>query len=130
MLGATQRWTIVFCSGVAVSCATRWRRFYRSTANASNDSCCVASTIRRDAARVWVEWEDLQLPAGVHCGAHVAVIGNLKTFNVGGGFHVVKACLLAVSPQAMIRAALDKYPDAVIKKIRPVMPRKVDDGTD
>jgi hypothetical protein len=81
--------------------------------------CAVATTgrsclIRHDAARVWVEWEDLQLPAGVHYGAHVAVIGNLKTFNIGGGFHVVKACLLDVSPQAMIRAALEKYPDAVI----------------
>jgi hypothetical protein len=73
-------------------------------------------------------------PAGVHYGAHVAVIGNLKTFNIGGGFHVVKACLLDVSPQAMIRAALEKYPDAVIpprgKKIRQVKPREVDDGPD
>ena len=101
--------------------------------------CAVATTgrsclIRHDAARVWVEWEDLQLPAGVHYGAHVAVIGNLKTFNIGGGFHVVKACLLRVSPLAMIKAALEKYPDAVIpprgKKIRQMKPRKVDDGTD
>jgi hypothetical protein len=84
--------------------------------------CAVATTgrsclIRHDAARVWVESEDLQLPAGVHYGTHVAVIGNLKTFNVSGGFHVVKACLLGVSPQAMINAALEKYPDAVIHRV-------------
>jgi hypothetical protein len=99
--------------------------------------CTVASSgkatlIRHNAARMWVEWADRILPPGVHYGAHIHVIGNLVTFNVGGGFQLVNACLLDVSPQAMIAAALERYPDAVIpprgKAIRRRAPRKLDDG--
>jgi hypothetical protein len=88
-----------------------------------------STLVRHDAARVFVEWADRQLPAGVHYGAHIHVIGSFITCNVGGGFDIVNACLLDVSPQAMIAAALEKYPDAVIpprgKTIRRKAPKKV-----
>jgi hypothetical protein len=99
---------------------------------------CVVGTsgkctlIRHNAARVWVEWADRILPPGVHYGAHIHVIGNFVTFNVGAGFQLVNACLLAVSPQAMIAAALERYPDAVIpprgKTIRRKPARKIEPG--
>jgi hypothetical protein len=89
-----------------------------------------ATLLRHHAARVWIEWADRQLPAGVHYGAHVYVIGNLVTFNVGGGFQLVNACLLNYAPQAMIKAALERYPDAVIPPrghtIRRKAPQRVD----
>jgi hypothetical protein len=97
--------------------------------------CAVARTgkstlLRHHACRVFVEWADRQLPPGVHYGAHVHVIGNVITYNVGGGFDIVNGCLLDVSPQAMIAAALERYPDAVIpprgKTIRRKAPRRVD----
>jgi hypothetical protein len=100
--------------------------------------CSVAATgkstlVRHDAARVFVEWADKQLPPGVHYGAHIHVIGSFVTGNVGGSFDVVNACLLSVTPQAMIKAALEKYPDAVIPPrghtIRRKATNKVDVGS-
>jgi hypothetical protein len=89
-----------------------------------------STLLRHNAARVWVEWADRILPAGVHYGAHVHVIGNFVTFNVGGGFQLVNACLLDESPAAMIAAALERYPDAVVpprgKTIRRKAPKRVE----
>ena len=85
--------------------------------------------VRHDSARVWVFWADSQLPIGVHYGAHIYLLGHLRTFNVGGGFHVTDACLIERSPQAIIRAVLDNFPDVVIpprgQVIRREPPKKV-----
>jgi hypothetical protein len=40
--------------------------------------------------------------------------GHLQTFNVGAGFHVVHACLLSVKPNALVKAALQLLPGAVL----------------
>ena|SRR5215469_4738141 len=97
--------------------------------------CTVANTgkstlLRHDGCRIFAEWADRILPPGVHYGAHIHVIGNLLSFNVGSGFHIVNACLLDVAPQVMIKAALEKYPDAVIpprgKTIRRKAAKKVE----
>jgi hypothetical protein len=96
--------------------------------------CSVACTgkstlLRHEGCRIFAEWADRILPPGVHYGAHIHVIGNLMSFNVGSGYHIVNACLLDVAPQAMIRAALEHYPAAVIpprgKTIRRRAARKV-----
>ena len=97
--------------------------------------CCGNSTthartaLRHNAALIWVEWADNQYPKGVHYGAHIFVIGTLRTFNCGGGFDLTMSCLLDKSPQAMITAAIEHYPDAVLpprgKEIRRRRPRKV-----
>ena len=59
-------------------------------------------------------WAENTLPPGVGYAKTVSFIGHLQTFNVGAGFHIVHACLLSVKPNALVKAALQLLPGAVL----------------
>jgi hypothetical protein len=94
-----------------------------------NSSTHARTCVVHNEAICWVEWGDGTLPKGVHYGAHISIIGLLKTYNTGAGFDICQACLLDKSPQAMITAAIEHYPEAVLpprgKEIRRRKPRKI-----
>lgn len=76
--------------------------------------------LRHSACRVWVHFHGRgQLPDGVRYGRRVAVIGRLRSYNVGTEYALTSAHCLGVSPQAMIAAALEKHPDAVLRHWNP-----------
>jgi hypothetical protein len=96
----------------------RFAKSFQPVVMATGIVCAVsprgATLVRHAQARMWVFWAENTLPPGVAYAKTVSFIGHLQTFNVGAGFHVIHACLLSVKPNALLKAALQVLPDAVV----------------
>lgn len=76
--------------------------------------------VRNHACLIWVHFHGHgHLPEEVGYGKRVSVIGRLRSYNVGATYALTSAHCMSVSPQAMIAAALEKKPDAIIRHWQP-----------